>query len=65
MRIEIENGIKKLVPTNNDLWLIKKDDLEKPVEERYYFKFAFLPESVTLDDCINIYVETEKEEVQE
>ena len=61
MQIILENGIKKLIPTDENKSLLDKADLEKPVEERYYFKFAYLPSTVTLEQCEEKYIETEEE----
>lgn len=56
MEVILENKIKKLVPTEKQ-FLITKEDLEKPVEERYLFEFAYLPNSMTLEKCEEIYLE--------
>lgn len=61
MHIEIENNIKKLV-AEDGFSLLDKEDLEKPEDERYYFKFAYLPQSRTLEDCESLYVEVEDEQ---
>lgn len=63
MQIVLENNIKKLIPTDEDKWLLDKADLEKALEERYYFKFAYLPPQTTLEECEGKYIETNKEEI--
>lgn len=62
MKIILENGIQKLIPSIEENWLLNKEDLEKPIENRYYFKFAYLPATVTIEECEEKYVEVEKEE---
>ena len=62
MKIILENGIQKLIPSIEENWLLNKNDLEKPEEERYYFKFALLPPTVTIEECEEIYIEIEKED---
>ena len=61
MRIILENGIQKLIPSVESNWLLDKKDLDKPEDERYYFKFAYLPPTVTIEECEDNYVEVEKE----
>lgn len=61
MKIILENGIQKLIPSIEENWLLSKEDLEKEIEERYYFKFAYLPPSVTIEECEEKYIETEME----
>lgn len=63
MQIALENNIKKLIPTDAEKWLLDKEDLEKAEEERYYFKYAYLPPFMTLEDCEEKYIETEKEDI--
>lgn len=58
MKIIIENDIQKLIPTEKQ-FLMSKEDLDKPVEERYLFKFAYLPKTTTLEECKQIYTETD------
>ena len=60
MEIVLENNIKKLIPTEKE-YLISKEDLEKPEEERYYFTFAYLPPTATIEECDNTYLEMDKE----
>lgn len=60
MKIVTESGIKKLVPTEKK-YLISKEDLEKPIEERYYFEFAYLPKDMTVTKCKELYEEIDKE----
>ena len=60
MKIVTENEIKKLIPSEKK-YLISKEDLEKPIEQRYYFEFAYLPDSMTLTKCKAIYEEIDKE----
>lgn len=60
MRIIKENNVNKLIADEGYL-LINKADLEKPEEDRYYFKFAYIPDGITLEDCQNIYKEIEDE----
>lgn len=62
MKIVIENNIKTLVPSDENKWLIAKTDLELPEEERYYFKVAYLPNFVTLEECEQTYTELERAE---
>lgn len=64
MEIVLENDIKKLIPTEKE-YLISKEDLAKPEEERYYFKFAYLPPSATLEECEDLYEEVDIEEATE
>lgn len=61
MQIIIENEIKKLIPTDADKWLLNREDLEKPVEDKYYFKFAYLPPTATIEECEEKYIELERE----
>jgi len=61
MKIILENGIQKLIPSIEENWLLNKEDLEKEIEERYYFKFAYLPPNVTIEECEEKYIETEME----
>lgn len=56
MKIILENNIQKLIPTEKQ-FLMSKEDLEKPVEERYMFEFAYLPKTATLEECEQIYTE--------
>ena len=42
-------------------YLISKEDLDKPVEERYYFEFAYLPKNMTVTKCKELYEEIDKE----
>lgn len=60
MKILIENGLQKLVPSEENKKLIAKADLEKPEEERYYFEFAYIPFNMTLAGCEALYVEINK-----
>ena len=64
MKIEIKSGLKKLSPTSTEKYLVKKEELEKPLEERYYFKEAYLPPDRTIEDCEKIYEETELPEMK-
>lgn len=64
MQIILENNIKKLVPTEKQ-YLLAKEDLEKPEEEKYYFEFAYLPPTATIAECEEKYVEAEPKEIQE
>lgn len=59
MKIILENNIKKLIPTEKQ-YLLSKEDLDKPEEERYYFEFAYLPPSATIEECEEKYVEADK-----
>lgn len=56
MKIILENDIQKLIPTEKQ-FLMSKEDLEKPVEERYLFEFAYLPKTATLKESEEIYME--------
>lgn len=60
MKIVTEDGVKKLVPTEKK-YLISKEELEKPIEERYYFEFAYLPKNMTIAKCKELYEEIDKE----
>lgn len=60
MEIIIENEIKKLIPTNEENYLISKEDIDKPEEERYYFKFAYLPPTMDIDTANNLFEEVSK-----
>ena len=62
MKIILENNIKKLV-SEEGFNLLAKEDLEKPEDERYYFKFAYLPSSTTLEDCEASYIEINDSEI--
>ena len=62
--VELENNIKKLIPTEKE-FLIAKEDLEKPEEERYYFTFAYLPQSATLEECESLYEEIDKIDLED
>ncbi len=62
MKIILENNIKKLI-SEDGFSLLDKEDLEKPKEERYYFKFAYLPQSRTLEDCEASYIEINDSEI--
>lgn len=64
MKIILENDIKKLIPTEKQ-YLLAKEDLEKPEEEKYYFEFAYLPATVTIEECEAKYVEAEPKETKE
>lgn len=64
MEIILENNIKKLIPTEKE-YLLSKEDLEKPIEERYYFKFAYLPPTAAIEECEELYVEVDTEEEQD
>ena len=66
MEIILENNIKKLIPTEKE-YLISKEDLEKPIEERYYFTFAYLPPTATIEECESLYEEVDapEEELEE
>ena len=57
MEIILENEIKKLIPTNEENYLISKEDIDKPEEERYYFKFAYLPPATDMDTVKSLYKE--------
>ena len=59
MKIILENGIQKLIPSVEDNWLLNKEDLEKQEDMRYYFKFAYLPLNITIEECEEKYIETE------
>ena len=61
MRIILENNIQKLIPTIEENWLLDKADLEKEEEKRYYFKFAYIPSTMTIADCEEKYIEIERE----
>lgn len=61
MKIILENGIQKLIPSIEENWLLDKKDLEKEIQERYYFKFAYLPAIITIEECEGKYIETEME----
>lgn len=61
MKIVLENNIQKLIPSIEENWLLDKEELEKPEEFRYYFKEAYLPPTMTLEDCEEKYIETDKE----
>ena len=61
MEIVLENNIKKLIPTKKE-YLISKEDLDKPVDERYYFPFAYLPPTATIEECEGLYIEAYKEQ---
>lgn len=65
MQIVLENNIKKLIPTDEEKWLLAKIDLEKPEEEKYYFKFAYIPPTMTIEKCEEMYIEIEREEEDE
>lgn len=60
MKIVLENSIKKLIPTEKQ-YLLAKEDLEKPEEEKYYFEFAYLPPTTTIEECEEKYIEADKE----
>lgn len=59
MKIILENNIKVLLPTEKK-FLLDREDLEKPEEERYYFEKAYLPPSTTLEMCEERYIEIDK-----
>ena len=61
MEIILENNIKKLIPTEKE-YLLAKEDIGKEKEERYYFKFAYIPNTVTIEDCEEIYMEVEMDD---
>lgn len=63
MEIILENNIKKLIPTEKE-YLISKEDLEKPEEEWYYFKFAYLPPTATIEECEELYMEVENDIIE-
>lgn len=60
MKIVLENDIKKLIPTEKQ-YLLNREDLDK-IEERYYFEFAYLPPTATIEECEEKYVEVDKDE---
>ena len=59
MEIIIEGSLKKLVPTEKQ-YLLAKTDIDKEEKERNYFTFAYIPDSVTIEDCEYIYMEVDK-----
>ena len=59
MKLEKINGMNKLIPSDNKKFLIKKEELDKPVEERYYFQVAYLPLDKTIKYCEDLYEEVE------
>lgn len=59
MKIIVENGLQKLIPSDENKKLISKEDLAKPEEERYYFEFAYIPVNVTLAKCEELYEEVQ------
>lgn len=61
MKIVLENNIQKLVPTEKQ-YLMSREDLDKPIEERYLFEFAYLPKIATIQECEHIYMETDNGE---
>ncbi|MBO7696266.1 MAG: hypothetical protein J6T10_26820 [Methanobrevibacter sp.] len=62
MEIVLENGVQKLIPSIEENWLLNRDDLDKAEEDKYYFKFAYLPPTVTIVECEDKYIEVEKED---
>jgi len=62
MQIVLEEGLTKLIPSDSTKYLVRKDELELPVEERYYFQVAYIPATMTLEQCEEIYIETERED---
>lgn len=57
MRIVQSYPFNVLIPSKEENVLIAKIDLEKREEEKYYFKYTTIPQSVTLDECKELYVE--------
>lgn len=66
MKIILEGNLKKLVVDDEEHnVLLDRNDLEKPEEERYYFKFAYLPPTTTIEQCEEKYIELVLEEESE
>lgn len=54
-----EYGQRVLVPSDGK-WLLAAEELELPIEERYYTQAVYIASILTLADCERLYVETEK-----
>lgn len=60
MEIVLEDNIKKLIPTEKE-YLLDKGDIEKSEDEKYYFTFAYLPPTATIEECEKLYIEVDKQ----
>ena len=57
--IDNEHGQRVLIPSDGK-WLLAVEELELPVEERYYTQAVYIASVLTLEDCERMYVETDK-----
>lgn len=56
-----EYGQRVLIPSDGK-WLLAVEELELPIEERYYTQAVYIANVLTLEDCERMYVEVEKEQ---
>ena len=57
--IDNEHGQRVLIPSDGK-WLLAVEELELPVEERYYTQAVYIASVLTLEDCERMYVEIEE-----
>lgn len=59
-----EHGQRVLIPSDGK-WLLAVEEQESPVEERNYTQAVYIADVLTLADCERMYVETDKEEIEQ
>lgn len=59
-----EYGQRVLIPSDGK-WLLAVEEQELPVEERNYTQAVYIANVLALEDCERMYVETDKEEIEQ
>ena len=65
MEIKINEYNQRVLIPGNGKWLLRKEEQEQPIEERNYSQCVYIADVLTLEDCIQMYVEVDLEVTDE